>query len=251
MSIPSAKRVASEYVRTSPKVRTAGEVRFVKDRSGDDATEWAWGSPTPPERSVSDYSGYKPKFLKPLVQTLRSCLMALGHATSAHVRMVKIKSLNISTDGSLGGKGYIMKIPEMRRQLMNCVEVLSAISDTLYDEVNAPHWKTTSSKLEKKDQEEVEDIMENAEEIRKDPETWAEEEEAEELEEFQEEQTESSGKSKVASRTRDLNLEVRLASKALSNLPVLRASDLLGRSAELEDITNRLRSLNRILGGVR
>ena len=59
-----------------------------------------------------------------------------------------------------------MAIPDIRKQLANCVESLSAISDTLYDEVKAPHW-------EKKKDSSVEEIIENAEEVREDPETWA------------------------------------------------------------------------------
>jgi coenzyme F420-reducing hydrogenase alpha subunit len=94
--------------------------------------------------------------------------------------MVKIKSRDISPDGALGGKGYIQKIPDMRRQLMNCVEVLSALSDTIYDELKAPHWDPAEDKLDARDREEVKEIVENAEDIKEDPEGWAREEEAEE-----------------------------------------------------------------------
>jgi hypothetical protein len=105
--------------------------------------------------------------------------MALGHATSAYNRFVKIKSRNVSPDGSLGGKGYIAKIPEMRRQLMNCVEALSALTDTIYDELNAPHWNPSEDTLDPRDREEVREIVEDVEEIKDDPEGWAEEQEDE------------------------------------------------------------------------
>ena len=61
---------------------------------------------------------------------------------------------------------------------MNAVEALSAITDTLYDEMRAPHWNPalegTSGNRER---EEVQSILTDAEEVKKDPEGWAEKEE--------------------------------------------------------------------------
>jgi hypothetical protein len=171
---PDAARVARLY-----RLKTAGEVRFVKDRAGDKA-EWGWNTTGPSERDITDDFVFNPRYLKPIAEVLRSSLMALGHATSAHSRFVKIKSRNISPDGNLGGKGYIQKIPDMRRQLMNCVEVLSSITDTLHDEMSAPHWLPGKDVLDPRDREEVKEIVEEVQEIRQDPEGWAQEEEEEE-----------------------------------------------------------------------
>ena len=161
----------------APVEKVAGEVRFVKDRSGDKG-EWGWNTTGPSERQIGGDFVFNAKYLKPLAKVLRSCLMALGHATSAHTRLVKVKSRNVSPDGALGGKGYIQKIPDMRRQLMNCVEVLSSITDTIHDELNADHWDPAEDKLNARDREEVREIVEEAEEIRDDPEAWAGEEES-------------------------------------------------------------------------
>lgn len=174
MSHPSESRVASRHMR----VKTAGEVRFIKDRGGD-KNEWGWGTPGPSEREITKDFTFNPTQLKPLAQTLRSALMALGHATSAYNAFVKIKSRNISPDGSLGGKGYIQKITDMRRQLMNVIEALSAATDTIYDELQAPHWDPAEDRLDSREREEVREIVEDAEEIKADPEAWAEDEEAE------------------------------------------------------------------------
>lgn len=171
MSKPDPKTLAEKYLSltaSSGVVKTAGEVRFVKDKS-DNKAEWAWGMPSPSQREMSFEFKFANNELKPLVATLRSTLAALGHISSANTSFVKIKSAKVSPDGSLGGKGYIMKIADMRRQFMNCVEVLSALSDTLYDEVNAPHWKPASASGE------VEEILDDVGEIREDPEAWAEE----------------------------------------------------------------------------
>lgn len=181
---PEPKRVAARWVSESqkPKVasrtKTAGEVRFVKDRSGD-AGAWGWGAPGPSERHIQEEFIFNPKFLKPLAKSMRSALMSMGHVVSAYNTFAKIKSRNISPDGSLGGKGYIQKIPDMRRQLMNCVEALSAFTDTVYDELNAPHWNPSEDTLDARSREEVKHIVQEAEEIKEDPEAWAEGEEEE------------------------------------------------------------------------
>jgi hypothetical protein len=181
MNTPDPKKIA----RMASISKTAGEVRFVKDRSGD-AKEWAWAAPGASERKISENFIFNAKELKPLALTLRSSLMALGHVTSAHARFVKVKSRNVSPDGALGGMGYVQKIPDMRRQLMNCIEVLSAITDTLYDEIHAPHWHPAEDTLTPRDREEVKQIVEESADIKDDPENWAVEEEEEDLEEIKE-----------------------------------------------------------------
>jgi len=178
MPSPNPNRVAHAYRLQKGFVKSAGEVRFIKDRGGDKG-EWAWNAPGPSERNIHENFVFNPKLLKPLALVLRSTLMALGHATSAHARLVKIKSRNVSPDGALGGQGYIQKIPDMRRQLMNSIEVLSSISDTIHDEINAPHWNPAEDTMSPRDREEVIEIVEQAEEIKGDPEGWAEEEEEE------------------------------------------------------------------------
>ena len=200
MSGPDSKKIAERWMRTAG-MKTAGEVRFVKDRSGD-AGAWGWGAPGPSERHIQQEFVFQPKHLKPLAKTLRSSLMALGHVTSAYNTFVKIKSRNISPDGSLGGKGYIQKIPEMRRQLMNCVEALSAFTDTVYDELKAPHWNSIEDTMGARDREEVREIVQESEEIKSDPESWAEAEE----EHVEETMGEVRGKTaKLASKKLDLN----------------------------------------------
>ena len=180
---PDPKRIAVRYDSQSEtacavsRTKTAGEVRFIKDRSGD-AGEWAFGPPGPNERDIEADFVFNAKYLKHLAATLRSALMALGHTTSAYNRFVKIKSRNVSPDGNLGGKGYIQKIPDMRRQLMNCVEALSALTDTVYDEMKAPHWDPNADTLDPRDRDAVKEIIEDAEEIKDDPEGWAEDQEA-------------------------------------------------------------------------
>lgn len=176
MPRPDPKRIA--HMHLHPTAKTAGEVRFIKDRGGDKG-EWAWNTPGPSQREIDEDYKFNAKNLKPIALTLRATLMALGHATSGHSMFVKLKSSEVSPDGNLGGKGYIQKITDMRRQFMNAVEALSSISDTLYDEVNAPHWHPASETGGPRERDEVKTIIDDAEEVRSNPEAWAEKEEQE------------------------------------------------------------------------
>ena len=196
---PSTRRVMDAY-RTK-RSKTAGMVQHIKDNSGSD--DWAYGVGGAIERDIRPAFKFDPKELKPLLKSLRSTLVALGNVSSAYANFVKIKSRKISPDGQLGGKGYIQKISDMRRSLMNCVEALSAFTDTVYDEVNAPHWNPEA--LPMKEQREVEEIKEDIQEIREDPEEWAEnqsdEMDEENLEEIEEEMTKESSSVKKVART--------------------------------------------------
>jgi hypothetical protein len=174
----STQHVADRYLKKAGLSKTAGEVRFIKDRGGD-KNEWGWGSPGPIEREIQEDFEYKPKNMKPLAETLRAALLAMGHALSAHATFSRIKSAQVSPDGSLGGKGYIQKIPDMRRQLMNVCEAMSSLTDTLYDEIKAPHWDPAVKSQGKRERDEVKNIMNDVDEIREDPEGFAEKEEAE------------------------------------------------------------------------
>jgi hypothetical protein len=160
------------------RTKTAGEVRFIKDRSGD-KTEWGWGAPGPSEREMDKEFKFRVSKLKPLSRSLRASLLALGHAMSAYNTFAKIKSATVSPDGSLGGRGYICKIADMRRQYMNVIEALSSLTDTLFDEVNAPHWKAKQAVSDPRERKQVKEIMSDVNRIREDPEGFALGEEAE------------------------------------------------------------------------
>lgn len=178
---PDPKNIARRAM-----IRTAGEVRFIKDKSND-ANQWAWNDSGPQERKITPDFAFDPRNTKPLAKVLRSTNAALGHAMSAYAIFTKIKSADVSPDGSLGGKGYIAKIAEMRRAYMNVVEALSALSDTLYDEIRAPHWAAVSRQEDPEERAEVEQIVGDAIEIKQDPEGWAEDQEEEMDEENEEE----------------------------------------------------------------
>jgi hypothetical protein len=163
-----------------PRSKTAGEVRFIKDRGGDH-NEWGWNPPTSSERSIDPDYKFDAKNLEPIARTLRSLLMALGHIQTARTTFTKVKSQSVSPDGNLGGKGYIMPVKDVRKQLSNSDEALSSIIDCLDDEMKAVHWHpdVDDSGGDPRARNEVKQIMDDVEEIKDDPEEWAEGEEAE------------------------------------------------------------------------
>lgn len=185
MTMTSRKPDPKNVARRS-MIRTAGEVRFIKDKSND-SSQWAWGDKGTQERQITPDFAFDPRNTKPLAKVLRSTNAALGHSMSAYAIFTKIKSADVSPDGSLGGKGYVQKIAEMRRAYMNVIEALSAISDTLYDEIRAPHWAAVSRQEDPEERAEVEQIVDDAVEIKQDPEGWAEDQEEEMDEENEEE----------------------------------------------------------------
>lgn len=180
MKTPIHKRVAKKYAQQK-SIRTAGEVRFIKDQSGkENGPNWAYPGYKPSvQRQIQKNFVFNPTQLKPLAKSLRSGLMALGHATSAYNTFVKIKSRNISPDGNLGGLGYSMEITNIRKNLMNVIEALSAITDCIYDEVHAPHWNPEEDELHPRDRREVIEIVKQVNDIQQDPEEYAEEVEEE------------------------------------------------------------------------
>ncbi len=176
----SIDRLTRRYLaKTASVSKGAGEVRFIKDRGGDHQ-EWGWNPPGAGERSIDPDYKFNASNLKPLAKTLRSALMALGHLQTARGTFTKIKSQRVSPDGNLGGKGYVMPIKDIRKQLSNCDEALSSITDTIYDEIHAIHWHPDVHDTggDPRDRDGVKEIMDDVEEIRDDPEEWAEEEES-------------------------------------------------------------------------
>jgi len=209
VSKPDPKRIAAAYLaQKRGQTKTAGEVIFKKDRSGD-AASWAYHDQPPDQRIIGDDFNYSPKNMKPLAKVLRGSLAALGHVLASYNQFAKIKSAKVSPDGNLGGKGYIQKIPDMRKQYMNVIEALSSITDTLYDETNAPHWAAVSRQEDSETRKEVKSLIEDAEQIRDNPQIWAEDEIKEEFGDEQEGGAPPQGK--TASQVRGALLAQKLA----------------------------------------
>lgn len=168
-----ANRVARRALRgdQSSRAKTAGEVRFVTDKPGDS------------ERQIDEVEDfeYDSTQLKKLSKVLWSLSCSLGHLISAHSDFTKLKAVDISPDGKLGGKGYVQAIPDMRTDLTECIETMSSVVDTIDDEVKAPHWHEDLSELTDQEQEEIDETLDDAQEVRESPEDFVDEEYEEEV----------------------------------------------------------------------
>ena len=90
-------------------------------------------------RSLADFEPKKDNLiaLMKIEEKLNICLKFLSGAMS---EFYALKSIDISPDGKLGGRGYVMEMSEIRAKLYQSVENVSAIIDTVYDEVSGEHW---------------------------------------------------------------------------------------------------------------
>lgn len=84
------------------------------------------------------------------------CLKYLSQAMS---EFYALKSVDISPDGKMGGRGFILEVPEVRARLYGSVENISGLIDTIYDEINGDHWKALNQQV---------DVSQNLEEIEQD-----------------------------------------------------------------------------------
>lgn len=128
------------------------------------------------KRNIPKDFEYNPKALKPLARMLLSMSISLGHALTAYREFTKLKSSNISPDGKVGGRGYVLQVKDVRAKLQQACEMLSSVSDTIYDEINAPHWKPKIADLGKNDAEDITEFLEESKKIMDDPEAFADEE---------------------------------------------------------------------------
>ncbi len=161
------KRLSQISARVaSGKVRTAGKIEFVKDTG-----------PVRRDVRVEDFE-WSPDSLRNLAKILWSTQRAHSYAMAALRLFSKIPSSQISPDGLLGGRGYIQSIKDMRTGMSSAVEALSSFTDTLHDEVSAAHWKGSDA-----EQSQVTGIVEDAAQVKANPEQFVQEQ-------FQEEEGE-------------------------------------------------------------
>jgi hypothetical protein len=144
--------------------KTAGEIKFLKD-SG-------------PLRRDVRVTGFKwsAEALKELARVLWASQRSHSYSLAALRMFSKMSSAEFSPDGLLGGRGYIQAIKDIREGLSKSSEILSAITDTLHDEINADHWKISSEvPAESEALEEVETLMHDTQDIQANPEGFVEE----------------------------------------------------------------------------
>lgn len=131
------------------------------------------------KREIPKSHEFEARALKPLARALFSTSVALGHSVTAYKEFARIKSASISPDGMLGGKGYVLKVSEVRAKFQAACELLSALTDTLHDELQGPHWKPKLADLSPNEAEDIAELMSESDEAMQDPEQYGDREVAE------------------------------------------------------------------------
>lgn len=128
------------------------------------------------KRAIPAKHDFDPRALKPLARALFSSSVSLGHAVTAYKEFTRIKSSSISPDGMIGGRGYILQVRDLRAKLQQACELLSSVTDTIYDEIHAPHWAPKLGELGANDAEDITEFIDEAGQVLDDPEGYGEKE---------------------------------------------------------------------------
>jgi hypothetical protein len=133
-------------------------------------------------RDIGDFEYDKAK-AKVLKKVLHNISVSVGTLLAATKDLAMLRGSEITPDGKLGGKGFIMTFKEMKSTLNTAVSDLSDITDTIGDELTNPRWGLSNKevKIIKKEQDKAEEVAEEVEvvvdENKKDKEEKVEEKE--------------------------------------------------------------------------
>lgn len=117
------------------------------------------------KREIPDDFKYNPKKMKHLKNVLHNVTISLGTLTSSLIELSKLKGPDVSPDGLLGGRGYIIPFKEVKETINNSARSLSDVADTLADELSNPRWDMKDDKDVKKLIKEKEEAVEKVEEV--------------------------------------------------------------------------------------
>lgn len=157
MDEESLRKIAGRVA--SGRIHTGGMIEFKKDQG-------------PIRRDLRAPSfEWTDTALRDLAKVLWASQRAHSYALSAYQTFSKMQSSQFSPDGLLGGRGYIQSIKDMRSSMAQAVEVFSSFTDTIQDEINADHWS-----IPDRDDGETSELIENAEEVKRNPEEFVESE---------------------------------------------------------------------------
>ena len=94
---------------------------------------------TPQNRNLDGFTPKKENLMS-LLKIEAKLDVCLKYLSQAMHDFYALKSIDISPDGKLGGRGFITEIPDVRARLYASVENISGIIDTIYDETRGEHW---------------------------------------------------------------------------------------------------------------
>ena len=111
---------------------------------------------------------FKDQGIQAIAKTYKHLAKAFMELAKANHTFSSCKSSQISPDGKLGGRGYVLSIKDIRGSFGNVMNAMSELMDTFHDEVNSPYLKKTiieDNPLIKEILEDAEEIIDKAEDI--------------------------------------------------------------------------------------
>jgi hypothetical protein len=110
-----------------------------------------------------EFDKSKAKILK---DSLHNMNVALGTLISAMKDLSILRGSDITPDGKIGGRGFIMEFREVKSIISRVVEDLSNVTDSIADELTNPKWglKDKEIKVVEKEKEKVEEEKDDAKE---------------------------------------------------------------------------------------
>jgi hypothetical protein len=111
-----------------------------------------------------DYNKSKAKILK---NSLHNLNVALGTLIAAMKDLAILRGSDITPDGRIGGRGFIMEFREIKSIINKSIDDLSNVTDSLADELTNPQWGLKDKEIDvvEKEQEVVEEKKEEVEDV--------------------------------------------------------------------------------------
>jgi hypothetical protein len=115
-------------------------------------------------RNLSGFD-YDPSKAKHLRRSLHNMNVALGNLLSAIKELSILRGSEITPDGMLGGRGFVMPFRELKSRLNESIGHISDITDTVADELTNPKWKLSKREVGevKKEKQQIEEKVDEAE----------------------------------------------------------------------------------------
>ena len=109
---------------------------------------------------------YDPSKATVLKKALHNTNVSLGTLLAAMKDLALLRGSEITPDGMLGGRGFIMPFKDIKGKINSAINDLSDITDTIADELTNPKWGLTpdEKKKVKREKEEIEEKVEEIEE---------------------------------------------------------------------------------------
>lgn len=126
--------------------------RTTKETIAQRLSKTAADTPRKPKVLNRDLKGtapYKPDNIKYVVDMLTQLNTANITLAKAADTLGSISAHEISPDGLLGGRGYVMTIKDIRANITSAENLVSDLVDTLSDELTNPKWELTPEDVQR------------------------------------------------------------------------------------------------------